>query len=57
MSRARLVLAWVFLLGGILGHVLAALRILAPDEPQVVLHLSLLAITIEGFNAVGIERA
>lgn len=56
MSRARLVLAWVFLLGGITGHVLAALRILAPDEPQVVLHLSLLAITIEGFNAVGIER-
>ena len=55
MKRARYILSWLFLIGGLLGHVLAVLRILAPDEPQVVLHLSLLAITIEGFNSIGIH--
>lgn len=45
MLRARLVLAWVLLLGSLVGWPLSALTF-AKDEPQFILGLSWLAITL-----------
>lgn len=46
MRRARVVAAWVLLVGSIVGWPLAAFTF-ARDEPPVVLSLSFLAIVIE----------
>jgi hypothetical protein len=47
--RARVVVAWVLLIGSVIGWPVAALW-LARDEPQFVLGLSFLAIIIEAAN-------
>lgn len=46
MKHARVVIAWVLLVGSLAGWPVAALTV-ARDEPQFVLGLSFLAIVIE----------
>ena len=50
------VIAWVFLVGGIIGFALSAMRLIAPEEPLIVLLLSWAALIYEGFNAIGIHK-
>lgn len=52
MSGARQVIAWVFLVGGLVGFTLSAFRIIAENEPLIVLLLSWAALCYEGFNSV-----
>jgi hypothetical protein len=55
MVRARRLVAWTMLVGGIVGWPLSALTV-AKDEPQFVLGLSFLAIIVEGYNGVQIAE-
>lgn len=55
MAKARLVIAWFMLAGGIVGWPLAAFW-LAREEPQFVLALSFMALIFEGFNALQIAH-
>jgi hypothetical protein len=55
MKKARQILAWLMLIGGLAGWPLAAFW-LAKDEPQFVLGLSFLALIYEGFNALQIAH-
>lgn len=51
-DKIKLGIAWTFLVGGIIGFVLSALRIIAKEEPLIVLLLSWSALIYEGFNGV-----
>lgn len=55
MRWVRLVLSWTLFLGSLIGYPVAAWTF-AKDEPPVVLFLSFLAITLEGFNGVQIAH-
>ena len=55
MAKARRVIAWLMLAGGLIGWPLAAFW-LAKDEPQFVLGLSFLALLYEAFNALQIAH-
>jgi hypothetical protein len=52
---AKRVIAWVFLVGGLLGFALSLFQVIGKDEPLLVLLLSWAALVYEGFNAVAIQ--
>lgn len=52
MNRAKVIIAWVFLVGGLIGFTLSAFRLIAKNEPLIVLLLSWGALVYEGFNSV-----
>lgn len=52
MATVKVVIAWVFLVGGLIGFTLSALRLIAESEPLLVLLLSWGALIYEGFNSV-----
>lgn len=52
MTNVRRTIAWVFLVGGLIGFTLSAFRVIAEDEPLLVLLLSWAALVYEGFNSV-----
>lgn len=52
MSRVKAVIAWTFLVGGLIGFTLSAFRVIAENEPLIVLLLSWGALVYEGFNSV-----
>jgi hypothetical protein len=52
VKTLRVVIAWVFLIGGLIGFTLSAFQVIAKDEPLIVLLLSWAALIYEGFNAV-----
>lgn len=52
MKRVQQGIAWLFLVGGIIGFTLSALDIIAKNEPKLVLLLSWSALIYEGFNSV-----
>lgn len=54
MMRVRQVVAWVFMVGGVIGSVLSVLGIIGKGEPQLVLQLSWFALIYSGFNGVQI---
>lgn len=53
MTKLRLALAWVLLVGALIGWPLSAMTV-AKKEPQFILGLSWVAILLEGFNGVQI---
>lgn len=48
----RKAIAWVMFLGGLVGFTLSALRIIAKNEPLLVLLLSWAALIYEGANSI-----
>lgn len=55
MAKARRVIAWLMLIGGLVGWPIAAFW-LAKGEPQFVLGLSFMALIYEAFNAIQIAK-
>jgi hypothetical protein len=55
VKRAEVVLAWVLLVGSLIGWPLSALTF-ARDEPQAVLGLSWLAITLTALDLLKTSR-
>jgi hypothetical protein len=49
-------IAWLLLIGGLVGFGLSAIDLLAPNEPKLVLLLSWGALIYEGYNGVQIAE-
>lgn len=50
--KALIIISWVMMLGGIVGMVLTRLKLIASEEPELVLHLSFLAISVTGYGNI-----